>query len=190
MSIDLQALGISNEELVNRLVDKISQDLLVSIDIDEDGGEYRAKNDIAKKLDALIKQTIDAKVAALAEKHITPNINTYIENLTLQQTNKWGEKTGQQITFIEYLTKQAELYLVEPVNFEGKTKEECGSYSFNKSQSRITHLIDKHLHYSIETAMKNALATANSAISEGITETVKIKLTEIVSKIKTEVKVR
>jgi hypothetical protein len=190
MSIDLQAFGITNEELVNRIVDKISKDMMTSISFDEDDGEYRSKSDIAKKLDALIKQTVDEKVASLAEKHVLPNVNTYIENLTLQATNKWGEKTGQKMTFIEYLTKQAENYLVEPVNYEGKSKEECGSYSFTKSQTRITHMIDKHLHYSIETAMKNALASANSAITEGITETVKIKLTEIVSKIKTEVKIR
>jgi len=115
-------------------------------------------------------------------------IKDRIENLTLQETNKWGEKTGTPVTFIEYLVKRADAYLIEPVNYDGKSKEEVGGYSFSGAQSRITHMVHKHLHYSIETAMKNALSQVNAALSGGIQATVKTKIDEIVSSIKINMK--
>lgn len=93
-------------------------------------------------------------------------------------------------TFIEYLVKRAEAYLTEKVDFQGKSKDENGSYSsFSPSQTRIAHMVHQHLSYSIESAMKNAVQTANSAIAIGIAETVKIKLAEIQKGIQASIKV-
>jgi hypothetical protein len=49
-------------------------------------------------------------------------------------------------------------------------------------------MIDKHLHFSIESAMKSAVSNANSAIVGGLEETVKIKLAEIAKSLKVTVK--
>jgi hypothetical protein len=40
-------------------------------------------------------------------------------------------------------------------------------------------MIDKHLQYSIETAMKQMLADANSVLVGGMAEAVKVKLNEL-----------
>ena len=87
------------------------------------------------------------------------------------------------MTFLEYLIQRAETYIQEPLNYAGKTKEQEG-YGWSKSQTRISYLINQHLHYSIETAMKQALQTANSAIVGGIEQTVRIKLQEVADKMK------
>ena len=189
MNITLDSLGISKDAIEQKLIEHLANELLTEIQYDyNNDDEYRAKSSIAKKLDALIKKHIDDSINAIAEKHILPNVSNYIENLTLQTTNQWGEKKGNPVTFIEYLTQRAEDYMQEKVSYDGKSKNE-GSYSWSGTQTRITYLVNQHLHYSIETAMKNALSIATNSISTGLQETVKIKLAEVSQKLKVEVKV-
>ena len=189
MNVTLESLGISKDAIEQKLIEHLAQELLTEIQYDyDDDSEYRARSSLAKKLDALVKQHIDTTIKALADKHVLPNVSSYIENLTLQTTNQWGEKKGAPVTFIEYLTQRAEDYMQEKVNYEGKGKNEAGSYSWNGTQTRITHMVHQHLHYSIETAMKQALQIATNGIASGLQETVKTKLSEVSQKLKVEVK--
>lgn len=189
--LTLEALGITKEELQSRVIDRLVQhalnDSYIDWDDDGEGSEVKRPSKFANKLRDEVQARVDAAVAEIAEKHILPNAAQYIENVTFQPTNRWGEKQEKAKTFREYLAERAENYLTEEVNYEGKSRAECGSYSFTKSQSRITHMVHKHLHYQIERIMTDAVKTANSAIAKGIQETVKIKLEEIVGGLKVAV---
>mgnify|MGYP001609874141 FL=1 len=81
---------------------------------------------------------------------------------------------------------RAEAYLKEELDHNGKTKAE--DYNWKKSGTRIAYLVHEHLQYSIQTAMKEALTTANSAIVGGIEQAVKIKLAEVAASMKVELK--
>ena len=184
----LEALGITTEDLINRIVDKATQDLMTSVGYNYDTDEeFTTRSTLARQLDKKIKDHIDAKVGELADKHILPRVTEMIENITIAKTNTWGERTGEKYTFIEYLTKCAENYMTAEVNYEGKTKDQSGGYSWSKSGTRVAVMIDKHLHYSIETAMKNALAQANSTIATGLQGAVKIALENATEKLKVAV---
>lgn len=187
-AINLESLGFTQEELQERVIDRICESLLSSIEYDpEDGGEYPVASKFKQLIDKRISQQVDETINALAEKHVIPNVTQYIETLTLQETNAWGEKRGEPVSFIEYLTQRAQEYMQEKVNFEGKTKAEAGSYSWSGAQTRITHMIHQHLHYSIESAMKQAMQVATGEIAKGLQETAKIKLGEIASNLKVQV---
>lgn len=189
MNITLDSLGISKDAIEQKLIEHLAEQLLTEITYDhDDESEYRVKSNLAKKLDALVKQHIDATINVLAEKYVLPNVSSYIENLTLQTTNQWGEKKGEPVTFIEYLTQRAEAYMQEKVSYDGKTKIESGGYSWSGTQTRITYMVHKHLHHSIEAAMKDALNIATSSIATGLQETVKVKLAEVSQKLKIDVK--
>lgn len=186
----LESLGVSAEDLITRIVEKATEELLSSTAYDEDGeptgGRYRT--DLARRIEANIQKHVDAKINALAEEHILPNVSAYIEGLTLQETNRWGERTGQKLTFIEYLTQRADAYMREEVNFEGKSKAENGSgYSWSKASTRVAYMVNKHLHYSIERAMTEALTLANSSIAQGLEEAVKIGLANATAGLKVSV---
>lgn len=172
----LETIGLTQEELAERVVDKISTDLL-----------YGHEGQIGMNLENAVRKAIDAKVEAIAAEHILPQVSEYVENLTLEETNTWGEKTGKSTTFIEYLVERANLYMREKVNFDGKDKAESRGYSWTGTQTRIAHMVHKHLHHSIETAMKDALKTANSQIVGGIEDAVKIKLAEVQKQLKVKV---
>lgn len=181
----LQTLGFSIEQLQQRVVDQICDTLLSRKHEEEDGETgFYGDSEFKRKLDTEILKRINETISALAEKNVLPNVAEYVENLTIQETNKWGEKRGESVTFIEYLTQRAQAYMQEKVNSEGKTKQENGNYSWYEKQTRITFLIEKHLHYSIEKAMKEALSVATGEIAKGIHETSRLKLNEIAASLK------
>jgi hypothetical protein len=78
--------------------------------------------------------------------------------------------------------------MAEPVDFKGSARAECrDSYSWKASTTRVAYLVNKHLQYGIETAMKQALQSANGKIADGITEAVRMTLTEILTSVKATV---
>ncbi|TXH43920.1 MAG: hypothetical protein E6Q97_33490 [Desulfurellales bacterium] len=188
MAMTLEELGITKEELAERVVDRITDQLLRGYEFDEEGNEGPRASSFNQTLQKQIKELIDAKVAALAEQHVLPKVGDFIENLTLQETNKWGEKTGQTLTFIEYLVQRADAYMREEVDRNGKSKSE-DSYSWSRHSTRLSYAIDSHLQHHMESAMRKALADANASIAGGITAAVKLSLEQILINLKVGVQV-
>lgn len=160
-----------------------------AIDRAADAIVERVSGEDFSALDSVLKKAIDEAIDGYCKKNILPRVEQQIREVVLIETNKWGEKVGKPLTFTEYLVSRAEHYITEQVDFNGKTRAE-DSYNWRGTQTRIVYLIEKHLHYEIERAMKAALQTANNAIAGGITEAVKIKLGEVVQSLQVNVKVK
>jgi hypothetical protein len=187
-SIDLKSLGFTQEELQQRVVDSIADQLMTDKVYDPDSeAEYPRHSAFRDEIKKRVKTRIDEKIDELAQKFVLPNVAEYIETLTLQETNKWGEKKGDAVTFIEYLVGRAQFYMQEEVNMDGKSKAQADGYSWSGKQTRITYLINNHLQYSIETAMKDALRVATGEVAKGIHETARHKLNEIAASLKVAV---
>lgn len=189
MEITLESLGLSKEEIQNRVIDQIVRSALTSAVWNEDGDEIAIKSKFAGTIEDACRARIDQKINELGELHVLPNVDRYVETLILQETNRWGEKKGSSVTFVEYMVERAEAYITEPVDYEGKTQAEKG-YGWSKSQSRISHMIHRHLHYSIETAIKTMLKDANANIVNGLEAALKAKLEELQKAIKIAVTVK
>lgn len=187
MTIDLEALGFTQEELQEKVIDKICKSILTEYEYSPEDGDWFEDSRVAKKLKAHIKERVDVAIERIAMQHIYPNVDTLIENVTLQKTTKWGESVGDPMTFKEYLTQRANQYLVEEVDMSGNAKSK-GSFSGGKSQTRITYLIDQHLGLSIQSALKSALANLEEKLTGGIQGTIKLQLEELAKTIKIVVK--
>lgn len=191
----LEELGLSQQEIQQRVIDRVAEKLLekIGIDRDEETGsedEITIPTSLQTKLETRCKEAVDAAIKDIGDKHILPRVSELIESSVLQKTNEWGQKSGSAKTFTEYLVERAQAWIQDEVDYEGKTKEQSSSCSFKKSGTRVGYMVEKHLQYSIERAMKDALQTANSAIAGGIENAVKIKLQEVLNGIKTTVTVK
>lgn len=186
----IEDLGLSQERLRELIVNQAVDDLLSSKTWDEDGNEHDTSSHLARQIDSMVKERIDEKIAELGDKYVLPKVGEAIESIVLQETTQWGEKKGEPVSFIEYLLKRADHYMQEPVNHNGKTKKE-DSYSWrsNTTTTRIAYMIDKHLQYSISTAMEKAMKSANESIVGGLEKAIKIQLSQIHQKLKVNVKV-
>ena len=177
----LQELGFTKEELEQKVVQKIADDLLLKYGYDsETGGTDVNDSQLARKFHEIIKKHVDRQINKMAEEYVVPRVREIIESVSLQQTNQWGEKQGTSKTFTEYLTESAQAYLSQPVDFQGKPDS---SYSA-KTQTRLIHLVHEHLHYSIENAMKDAVEQVKKTIGPALQETCKLKLAEISNSLK------
>lgn len=184
--LTLEALGLDQDKLAEKLVDRLAQNMLTSIGYDSDGDEWFGTSPFAKKLNDMVKARLDKVVNELADKHVLPRVNEMVEGLVLQQTNKWGEKVGHPVTFKEYLCQRAEAYMQEEVDYQGKPKG-TDSFSWRARSTRVAYMIDEHLHYSIESAMKDAFAKVNSSIAQGLEKATKQAISEVTSKLTVKV---
>lgn len=171
--VDLAALGLNQSEITEMVVERICSQIIRE-DFDYDEFQARTNN----RVEATIKQRIDDAIEKLGDKYIAPNVLQLIETWQLQQTSGWGEKTAPPISFTEYLVQRGEAYLREKVNYEGKPKG-SDSYNWKGEQERLAWMIDKHLQYHIENAMKAALQTVNNSLSASIAETVRMQLSQL-----------
>ena len=197
MEFSCEQIGLSEQELQDRIVSGIIDRMLskyVTI-YDYDTGlesEDIENTELKKRLDASIKEHIDKEIDRVAHTYLEPVTADLIENFKLQETTSWGEKKGEEMSLTDYLAKRCELYMAEPVNFEGKTKKEKGAYShdWKQSSTRMTYAIEKYLHYHMEQAMKKSLGNAHKILHDAIISTVSASLTEVVGKIKTKVEIK
>lgn len=189
-AIDLQALGFTNDQIVDRIVEVYVEQLRTEHTWDTDGEKTPVTTTFDREIRKRLHAAIDAKVSAIAEEHVIPKVADLFENLVLQTTNQWGEKRGSSVTFVEYITQRAEAWMTEKVDFEGKSKDEQNGYGWTGTQTRVAHMLHKHLHYTIESGMKDALSKLNSVVSNGIAETIKLKLGEVLAQLKLEVKTK
>lgn len=193
----LEALGIDRkhieEQLVVRLVDTFLGEHLYVHEEEDDAGLMTTETKldlepIARRIHKEVGEKIDVVVGSIAKEVLGSNIEAYIETLLLEEANRWGEPTGNKWTIREYIVHRAEEYLREQVDSDGRSKAESRGSMWTGKQARAAYMVDRHLHYAISSALKEALKNANSRIVEGLEETVKIKLKEISKALKVEVK--
>lgn len=190
MDINYEALGFTQEELQQRVVDQVTERLLsqyVPAEYDDDPGGYTGSSELHKKLYSEIQSRIDSEVTRIGDEHVLPVVRDRIETLVLKETNEWGENKGKEYTFIEYLISRAKDYMLEEVDHQGKSRKNNSYGSWTKSGTRIAHTIDKYLQSSVEKAMKEVLENANETLVEGLVKTCEMKLVEISKSLKVSV---
>jgi hypothetical protein len=186
-SLSLESLGLSKEELTERLLDRLTDAVMTESFTDYDGDEMTRKSPLMRKLQSRIKEQIDAVIVDIGDKLVAPQITKMIEETSLQATNAWGEPKGEPITFTEYLVQRANAYICEEVNHRGEAKNASRDSYWSKSGTRITHMIHQHFDYEIKQAMTKAYEQANKSITDGIQKAVNQELAKISVKLKTDV---
>lgn len=177
--MNITELGFTKEEVLEKVVDRIVSDMLEHHFQNYDGDISVTQTKFSDQIKKLVVNRIDDTVKLMADREILPKVADLVESLTLQETNKWGEKIGKPVTFIEYLVQRAEHYIMEEVDYNGKAKRDGDSYNWKASGTRISHLIHSHLDHHIRLAMQEAMKVAVGSVAKGIHETARIKLNEI-----------
>jgi hypothetical protein len=193
MEITLESLGLTKKALQDRVIELAVGNLLSGTCYDEDGNIEQVDSKLRASLDKQIKERIDETIRIFGETNVLPNVTKYIENISLQKTSQWGEKEGKPFTFTEDLVSRAEKYMTEIVDSNGKSQEECrarGDSWYPKNQTRLAFMVDKYLYVTIENAMKQVLANANSQISKGLVDTVKMSLEGVINSLKVAVTIK
>lgn len=176
-------LGLTPAEFRARVIQQAA-----SIIVGGDRGQY------SREVDSTVQKLTEQATAVYMAEKIQPIFNERMESILFQTTNTWGEPIAGSTrkTFREYLIEKAEGFMTEKVDERGRGEKECKAHGdyYRPSTTRVAFLVHQYLHYTIETAMKNALKTANEAIVGGLETAVKMKLQEIAKTLAVEVKTK
>lgn len=185
----LEALGITKEDLTDRIVDKAVDDLLNSTGFDpESDSETRYESRFKKEIQTRIQQAVDTKIAALAAEHLIPRIGQMIEAANLQKTNAYGEKKGEPMSFIEYIAARAQAYMSEDVDINAKSKDESGdSYHWRSCGPRLTVLMRNYIRDTLETHAKAAITDVNKVIAKNMEKAARDAITSAAAALKVSV---
>ena len=182
----LEALGVSAEDLAERIIDQAVHALLYSTGFNPDTEEeVTYENKFKKAIEAKIQQTVDTKIAAVAAEHILPKVGDLIEQANMRQTSKYGEQKGEPMTFKEYIAYRADAYMTEDVNLQGQSKNECSdSYNWRSQGPRMTVLMRNYVKDSMESAAKAAVTDINKVIAKNIEKAAKDAIASTVANLK------
>lgn len=189
MNITLESLGLSVEQMQDRLVEAMIDRFLNSQVSDEDGEPVAVASQFKTAVREAILKRVDASVERLIAPALEGSIVSYIDNFRIAHTNGYGEAKREPETITEYIIRRAQEYLTEGVDYQGHSKADKvrkGSEAYNhKDQTtRVAFLIDKRLSDEIEQAMKTALVEANAAITNGLKSAVVFELNKLNAKLK------
>ena len=185
----LEALGVSPEDLAERIIDQAVNALLYSTGFNQDAEEevtYESK--FKNAIEAKIQQTVDQKISAIASEHVLPKVGDLIEQANMRQTSKYGEPKGDPMTFKEYIAYRADAYMTEDVNLQGQSKNECSdSYSWRSQGPRMTVLMRNYVKDSMESAAKAAVTDINKVIAKNIEKAAKDAIASTVEHLKVSI---
>lgn len=178
MTIDLSAIGMTQEEAQERLIVKLVE-RFCGLANREEGGyvEDRIWNTFNEQSQKMLNNII----VKLVEEKVAPILVEKVDTLILQPTNRWGEKKKEQLSLVEYLTQVGAEYLTEEVNKEGDKK------GYGDKQPRICQLLHSGLQKDIQDAVKNCVIGINKTLAETITEVIKNQLEQMLKTVKVAV---
>lgn len=189
MNITLESLGLSVEQMQERLIDALIDRFLTSQVSDEDGEPVAVVSQFQRAIREAILNRVDESVERLIAPALEGSITSYIDNFKIVHTNGYGEVKREPETITEYVVRRASEYLSEGVDYQGQTlaeKRKAGrdAYGHKDQTTRAAFLIDKRMNEEIEKAMKEALSEANTAIVGGLKTAVVHELNKINAKLK------
>lgn len=183
MSLDIEALGFTKEELQDRVVEKIVASLMSQEGYDSEHDHYfEGKSEFANEIKSRVVSAIDAKVEEFAQQIIVPLVHQQVDALVVSRTNTFGEKQGEPVTFTEYVVNAANAFLMEKVDYEGKPFKSDG-WGKKEGQTRVTYLLDSHLQYRVKDAMTDAVKQVTVMMVEGLGETAKASVQVAMEKV-------
>ncbi len=165
----LEALGITAEDLTQRIVDQAVENLLNASGYDpENDTEVRYESRFKKEIEKRLLSAVDQKISALAAEHIVPRVGEMIEQASMRKTNGYGEPKGEPMSFKEFIASRAESYMSEDVDSNGKSKAEGDSYNWRSCGPRLTVLMRIYIRDTLEAHAKTAVNDVNKVIAKNI----------------------
>jgi hypothetical protein len=130
-------------------------------------------------------------VSSLGTQFVQPILQEMISKKVFQHTNTWGEPKGDPKTSMEFLESHCKNYLLEEVDENLQSKEECSQWNRDRWKSagkRIDVLVKKGCSERVREVVKEATAAAAKAVGEAYREKINCAVSMAIDSVKIEVK--
>lgn len=148
----LQQLGITKEEILERITDRILSD-----GMGEEGFEH-AKREIVKGYKEGIEKAINHVISKECAEALT---------MEFQPVNMWGEKTGQPTTVRDLFVKKCQDWWTQKVDGAGNpTTDSYGRKTM--VQFQVEKAVAEIANNEMKAAMQSVVADAKAALANSI----------------------
>jgi hypothetical protein len=150
MQIDLKELGLTDEKLIDRIVDQ----LVNGMDADDEDRIYG-------RFERVLSARIEKAVVELVEKVAVGKIETAVGDVIdkpWRQTNRWGEDKKDPMTFKEMVADRVGIHLDADVNPRDGRNTSYG----DKGMKRVDYLIKE----AVKTAVGDTVVKATKEAAE------------------------
>lgn len=176
--MDLTALGVTKEQLLELVVDKIVDDITSGYDATDVLETARMRAEEKKQL--IAQEQIDTYL----ERELPGVLDAALNSTLLSRPNKkWGEP-AVKVSFQQFACERMAEWLTEKVNYEGRVD----NYGQGNNQPRIVYLIHHRLKDEIERAVGSVMKDAHTILGEGIQAVVTNSLKRIQAAVSVQVK--
>ena len=171
--IDFEAIGLTKKEVQDRLIETLADRMLKAKGWDNDGYEISLPSTLRHQLDELITKRMDRAVQAAFDATVPSTIDEFVASYKIKQTNEYGEAKGRELSFVEFITERVQGYLLEPVDYQGVSEREAKAkgnswYQRDKTNNRITHMLNSRLEAAINEGIEKAFKDTKSLLAGGI----------------------
>ena len=173
MDFNCEMLGISQEEMQNRVVNAIAEKLMsktIMTQWDENEDQEKIVNTkFAKAVIDKINEHFKNKVDELFNEQIAGKIDNLLTNYIIKETNQLGESLGKERTVTEFIIERFNVFIKEQVDSKGNPKRKNDCY-FKPQGTRLTVAVDTYFKDHLEKAMKTILKNTDKTLIEEVTE--------------------
>lgn len=192
--MDIAQLGVTKQELLDLVVNKIASTFLGAEpeERDEEGNPFNIEARLDSEIGKRITKKIAAAVDRVCEKHFSAAMEEKIESLIVStsfpSTNEYGEQKPGSVpmTLREMLADRAKKYLEQRVDENGKPRPK-DSYGWRDSQTMAQHLVGKEINAVISTAVRDTVVQGNLLLADTIEKAIKSRFDEVRSKLSIKV---
>jgi hypothetical protein len=169
----LETLGISQEDLRQRLVRRLAEELLASEGYDEWNTEptdatlaARVPRQLTDGLRKSVKDAIAAEIARLGDAYAKPLVWQIME-AGIQPTNQYGEPKGDRMTVTELIADAARQYMETRVDRDGKVS------SYRGGMIRLDWVVNEAVRKHVASKIEESIQDPKSTLAEALTDAVR-----------------
>lgn len=175
-TLTLEQIGLTQEELQQRVIEAIASQLLEENLEDEDGDTYSRKTSLHTKLREAIIARVDEKVGLLATMTTASQLPQYLNDLVFTRTNGYGEAKEPGEKLRAHIDRLVGEYLSVQVTSDGNTAR----YRDDKTTSRLEWILGKHVRGLVKEAIDTYLKHAGDIIAGDLREAVTSAIAKLV----------
>lgn len=171
MDFSCEQLGITKEEMQERIVQAIATTLITSRETMWTEWDEEEEGDVptsfGKKMQEHIEKTLQERLDLMFAQFVKPGLHDVIDKMTFQESNRWGEPRKEAETFKEFFARVMEEHLKEDVDSKGQTRAGAkrSGRTFYKEGTRLEVAIGHYLNSHVRDAVNGIVAEGDKQMS-------------------------
>lgn len=175
MALTIDDIGISKEEIADRVVESIADRIVTTTSVDNEDGEWRRDSSFFNEM----KDSVRKMVAERAKREIDSKLLGVLDEILggeFQPIDNYGEPNGARTTLREMVKTRTLKFLEEKVNDKGNPVDQWTSSAGTRLDVSMKKAVAEICTATVHNELKAAVDSAKQQIGNLVAKTIVEKL--------------